>query len=76
MLTHFKESHKMAEYKLKIEFTGDPAKSWDPQVAMWNVTVARQDEHIYQARHSSLFFLLNSAGKVIRAIENKEIGAT
>jgi hypothetical protein len=41
---------------------------------MWNVTVARQDEHIYQARQSSLLFLLNSAGKVIRAIEDKEIG--
>jgi hypothetical protein len=64
----------MAEYKLKIEFTGNPAKPWDPLAAMWNINVTRQKEHIYHASHSSLLFLLNSAGKVIRAIENKEIG--
>jgi hypothetical protein len=27
---------------------------------MWNVTVTRQKQHIYQASHSTLLFLLNS----------------
>ena len=35
-----------------------------------------QKEHIYEASHSSLLFLLNSAVNMIRPIENREIGAT
>jgi hypothetical protein len=51
-----------------------PGEPVSPLTAMWNVTVTRQDEQLYQASQNSLLLLLNRAGKVIR--QARHPGAT